>query len=54
MIAGAFTHADQMVRDVEGSKHDILIVAFDPIILETLIRYAEEINKQSGDFSKRR
>ncbi|MGC2778694.1 MAG: UvrD-helicase domain-containing protein, partial [Bradyrhizobium sp.] len=56
MVAGAFTHAEQMVRDVEGSKHDILIVAFDPETLNLLTRYANDSNKpielisQRGDY----
>lgn len=53
MIAGAFSHADEMVNAVEGSKHDILIVAFDPVILEGLIRYASDANKPIEVISQR-
>jgi UvrD/REP helicase N-terminal domain len=53
MISGAFDHAERMVQDVEGSKHDILIVAFDPTILEALVRYAEDTNKPIEVISQR-
>lgn len=53
MIAGAFTHAEDMVQAVEGSKHDVLIVAFDPVILELLVRYATEMNKPIEIISQR-
>jgi hypothetical protein len=53
MVAGAFSHADDMVRNVEGSKHDVLIVAFDPTILEGLIRYASDTNKPIEIISQR-
>jgi hypothetical protein len=53
MTKGAFTHAEEMVRSVEGSKHDILIVAFDPTVLEMLVRYANLTNKPIEVISRR-
>ena len=45
MIDGAFAHAEQMMRTLEGSRSSVLIVAFDPIILGALVKTAAKINK---------
>lgn len=53
MIEAAFERAEKMVSAVEGSRNDVLIVAFDPVLLEGLMRFADEANKAIEIVSRR-
>jgi hypothetical protein len=45
MVAGAFQRAEALIHELDGSRPDVLIVAFDPLILDKLIKHASQANK---------
>lgn len=53
LVEGAFEHAEKMVRDLMASRPDVLIVVFDPALLEEVVRYASLGNKPVEVINKR-
>jgi hypothetical protein len=45
MVAAAFSHAERLTREMGCSRHELLIVAFDPHLMDQLARVATEMHK---------
>jgi hypothetical protein len=45
MVRAAFVHAERLTREIGCSRHEVLIVAFDPFLMDQISRAAAEMNK---------
>lgn len=45
MVAGAFRRAEQIVGELQGTRSDVLIVAFDQTVFDSLMKVAASANK---------